>query len=199
MESKDCGLAGFFFRIFPATAGGMLGAIIFLLAFSLLQSLAIANAANQTFVNFSIAAMSFCGVIFANFFAAFFLQVANERFVNRGKILLNVLIANVLLFALALPFLLFGENLILPVVIFFVFAIFATHMCCEIFAKDFSTIILHFLFLASCLQVMALVKIFPQPGDGLAFVLLLILPLSHFACSLFAGLGLVVERFLLRQ
>ena len=196
MKVKGQDLASFFFRVLPPTAGGMLGAIIFLLAFSALQDLAIANATNQTFVNFAVAAMSFCGVVFANFFAAFFLQLASESSANRGKILLNVLIANVLLFALALPFLLFGESLLLPVVVFFVFAIFATQLCCEIFAGGFSVATLHFLLLATCLQVLAFLKIFPQGGQELTFVLVFVLPLSHFVCSVFAGIAVIVERFL---
>lgn len=193
MQQKSITPTDYFFRVFPATAGGFLGAGIFLVFFMLLQMPATENMDNTTFSTFAILAISFAGAVSANVLAMLFLSMANaEKYPHRRVLLTNSFLSTLMLFLVAVPFLITSEKSLGITNMLFIFSATVSAVFAELFKDRFSLGGVYGALLAGFLLMISFSKIFESGDEMLLAILLFALPLTWFTVETMAVLGEVI-------
>jgi hypothetical protein len=181
MSPPKITVSDYFLRVFPATAGGFLGAGIFLLVFLFLQSPANSNADNEAFSSFAVLFISFCGAASANVFALLFVSLANsDKFSHRKAILSNVLIATILLFLFSIPFLLSAQQPLGVIGIFLIFSATTSSVFSELYRNGYSLGSLYGAFLGGFLLTVLFQSTFDSDPEAALLVMLFLLPITWF-------------------
>lgn len=193
MEKNIFNPTDFLFRIFPAVAGGFLGAGVFLLVLLILQMLAAISFENTAFPIFAVLMISFSGSVVANVSAAYFITLANpDKYPKKRPILINAFIVTIVLFLISVPFILILQNKFGVICLFFIFAIMASAIFLELYKNNFNIGGIHGILFAGLLLSIVFAKLFFGSGEEILSVVVLIFILP-FAWFFVASLSLVGE------
>lgn len=194
MENKTFNPTDFLFRVFPAVAGGFLGAGVFLLVFLILQVFASINFENTAFPVFAVLAISFSGSIVANLSAAYFITFANtDKYPKKRPILLNSFVITITLFLIGIPFIITSENKLGVVGSFFIFSIIASSIFLELYKNTSNAGGIHGVIFAGFLLNVIFSKFFELGEDAILVVFLIfLLPFAWFFITSLSIIGEII-------